>query len=189
MCVCVYGCPQGLNPALVARLQEWRFMVRQLGLVARRNVVEAIQPTALRNALTQLHTHLNTPTPIIQLSAGWQVTHELIDTIATALPAHVTLKIAMNLGEHALDLVARHFSLMGPRMRSVFSESVMHTVAANMPWAWECMCVRGVNSAALPGLLSAPLPAGVARRTIHADILGIGKDVTQVRTEDACLHL
>ncbi len=175
-------CVQGLNPALVARLPEWQFDVQRLHVIPSNTMPDSDQPTALHNALIQLDTHLNTPTPMIMIDAPWQLTPELTQAVVAALPAQSALRLGLQLGDQVTDTELCQIRQMGPRVCGMLTP---RTDAIDALWAWDRLWVWELGSTRLAELLHMPVPGGGGGRTIYLASLDIDSNLTQVRT--ACL--
>ncbi len=186
LCVCVFVCvcvSQGLDPALVARLPEWTFDVSRLQLCPCAHLPVSDQPTALRNALTQLDTHLHTPVPIVEIAYQWQLTSQLIQAVATALPEQSALRLCMGVSVHLSDTVLSQVMQMGPRLCSlaVYECSDDHTLSVSLPW--DTLFVNSISASRLVELLNMPPRHGGAQRTVHARFLTLDYTLTQVRRQ------
>ncbi len=158
--MCVYVCSQGLNPAIVARLPEWQFAVPLL-FEAHLGLPISDQPTALRNALVQVNTPLDTPTPMVELGAHWHFTPELTNAISTALPARSDLRLRVSVGKELTDAAARQIWQIGPRLFSVYPDSFAGLVRLNAALQGDT-----AGAAGLAGLAGLPPLVGGGRRVI-----------------------
>ncbi len=175
-------CLQGLNPDLLARLPHWQFDTTRLRVCPATHLPASDQPLALRNALTQLHTHLTTPTPIIELSDWWCITDEFISTVATALPAQSGLRLGMHMGLRLTDRDIRKLAQMGPRVCSAAAEKLCFEHAQ---WPWASLFLDHVRTLGLTELLSMPLPSDGGRRTLHVFLLTLAIDLPVSAAHDS----
>ncbi len=184
VCVCV--CVQGFDPELLARLPEWQFDTTRLRVCPATAVGR--QPQALRNALTQLHTHLATPTPIIELSE-WGITPDFVSTVATALPADSALRLGVDVGVFfggSGSLQQRQqLQQMGPRVCSVAAGKL--AAGGVLRWPWASLFLGQATISMLAQLLSAPLPADGGLRTVYTGLLS-GELLSQVSSCMAALR-
>ncbi len=179
---------QGLEPAFAERLPEWVFDMPVLSLHPSAQLAAIDQPEALRNALTQLNTHLPTPAPVIELS-GWRLTDAFVSTLATALPAQSGLRLGVELGvvRTASGTILSDLRRMSPRVCSLSAKSFKGTEALTTPWPWAALFVSSVTSVELPALLSMPTSGNGEERTICAGEVRLDSTLTQVRLCD-CAH-